>query len=94
MLHDPRELFDLTGRVTIVTGGTRGIGRAIAEGFAGAGASVVVASRKEDACRETEQALNDGGGTALGVPTHMGDLDAIAALVDATVAGSVGSTSS
>ena len=47
---------------------------------------MVVASRKEDVCRETEQALNDGGGTALGVPTHMGDLDAIAALVDATVA--------
>ncbi|MHB8465707.1 MAG: SDR family NAD(P)-dependent oxidoreductase [Acidimicrobiales bacterium] len=81
-VHD---LFDLTDRVAIVTGGTRGIGRAIAEGMVAAGAKVAVASRKADACAETERALTDIGGDVLGVPTHMGDLDAIKGLVDATI---------
>ena len=81
-----RTLFDMTGRVVIVTGGTRGIGRALAEGYAAAGAKVVVASRKPEACKETEQHLQAQGGTALGVPTHLGDLGALRTLVDATVA--------
>jgi NAD(P)-dependent dehydrogenase (short-subunit alcohol dehydrogenase family) len=80
-----RTLFDLSGRVALVTGGTRGIGRAIAEGFVAAGAKVVVASRKPEACAETESRLVAMGGEALGVPTHLGDLAALRPLVERSV---------
>ena len=78
-------LFDMSGRVVIVTGGTRGIGRALAEGYVSAGAKVVVASRKAEACKEAEEHLRSLGGDALGVPAHVGDLDDLAALVRRTV---------
>lgn len=77
--------FDLTGRTAIVTGGTRGIGLAIAEGLVGVGANVVVASRKPDACQTTADRLQGLGGKAIGVPTHLGELGDIDALVEAAV---------
>ncbi|MDT5168389.1 MAG: hypothetical protein QOD02_1711, partial [Mycobacterium sp.] len=80
-----RSLFDLTGRTAIVTGGTRGIGLAIAEGLAAAGANVVVASRKANACDLAAQQLKALGGKAVGVPTHLGDLAAIDELTTRTI---------
>jgi NAD(P)-dependent dehydrogenase (short-subunit alcohol dehydrogenase family) len=80
-----RTLFDMTGRAVIVTGGTRGIGRALAEGYVAAGARVVVASRKPSACAETEAHLRSMGGEAIGIPTHLGDLEALRTLVEKTL---------
>jgi NAD(P)-dependent dehydrogenase (short-subunit alcohol dehydrogenase family) len=82
---DPQGRFSLQGRTIVITGGTRGIGRAIAEGTAALGAKVVVASRKVAACIETVDAIEALGGIALGVPTHLGEPESLRALVDATV---------
>ena len=77
--------FDMTGRVAIVTGGSRGIGRAVAGGLAAMGAKVVIASRKADACERAAADVTAAGGVALAVATHVGDLAQLEALVTATV---------
>ncbi|MBI1376602.1 MAG: glucose 1-dehydrogenase [Frankiales bacterium] len=85
MTSTPSDLFDLSGKVALVTGGSRGLGRVMAEGFALAGAEVVVASRKAEACEVVAREISaTTGRRALGVGCHVGrweDLDALAARV-------------
>ena len=66
-------LFDLSGKVAIVTGSSRGIGRAIAEALADHGAKVVISSRKAPACQEVADAINakHGDGTEIVVPASI-----------------------
>lgn len=80
------KLFDLTGKVAIVTGSSRGIGKASAEALAAHGAKVVISSRKQDACDEVAAAINaaHGEGTAIAVAASISDKDALRHLVDET----------
>ena len=64
----------LEGRTALVTGASRGIGRAIAQGLAEAGARVVCAARSEDGCRETAEAIVAAGGEAVGVAFDLSEL--------------------
>jgi len=66
-------LFDLSGKVAIVTGSSRGIGRAIAEGFAEAGARVVISSRNQERCDETVAAIRATGGEAIALTARISD---------------------
>ncbi len=76
------ELFDLTGRTALVTGGSRGLGRAMVDGLARAGADVVIVSRNEDACLQYASEVTAATGRkAVGIGAHMGRWDAIDALV-------------
>ena len=77
------ERYDLTGRVALVTGGTRGLGRATVRALAEAGADIVVSSRKQDACEEAAEEVRRLGRRALAHACHMGDWDAIERLVEA-----------
>ena len=74
-----KDLFSLKGRVALITGGSRGIGKMIAEGFIAQGAKVYISARKADACNQTAKELSEGGGTCIAVPMNV-----------ATVAGAKG----
>lgn len=79
------DMFDLTGRVAIVTGASRGIGEAIARAYAERGARVVVSSRKLEGCEAVARSIVEAGGDATAVACHIGDMEALERLY-ATVA--------
>ena len=79
-------LFDLSGKSAVITGSSRGIGRAIAEAFADHGAKVTISSRKPGPCQEVAAAINEkhGDGTAIAVPANISSKDELKRMVDAT----------
>jgi NAD(P)-dependent dehydrogenase (short-subunit alcohol dehydrogenase family) len=78
-------LFDLSGKVALITGASRGIGQAIAARLSEAGAKVVLSSRKQEGVDEVADAIRATGGEALGVAAHNGDKAALQALAQAAL---------
>ena len=77
----PSDLFSIDGKTALVTGGTRGIGKMIAEGFVDAGAIVYISSRRSDACAEVAQELSKKG-TCIGIPANLSTEDGCRGLAD------------
>jgi dehydrogenase/reductase SDR family member 4 len=78
------KLFDLSGKVAIITGSTRGIGLAIAEAFVEVGGKVVISSRNPEECEQVAASIRDKGGEAIGVPARISDKAQLEKLVAAT----------
>jgi len=83
---DTSKLFSLEGRTALITGGSRGIGRMIAEGFVAQGARVYISSRKADVCRQTAEELSRGGGTCIALPMDVSTIDGARSLATAFAA--------
>jgi dehydrogenase/reductase SDR family protein 4 len=78
-------LFDLSGQVALITGSSRGIGRAIAEEMSAAGAKVVISSRKLEACDLVRNAIRARGGEAISLTCNIGRKEEVEGLVKATL---------
>jgi len=77
--------FDLTGKVALIAGASRGIGEAIAHGFAEHGATVICSSRKQGDCEKVAEAIRDKGGKAISAELHLGELsdhDKVLAMIE------------
>ena len=75
-----KNLFDLTGRVALITGASRGIGESIAKTLAAYGAHVIISSRKIDGCQIVANAIIADGGSAEAIACHIGDMDQISSI--------------
>src|SRR5882672_3099559 len=80
---DTTNLFRLDGRVALVTGGSRGIGKMIAAGFIAQGAKVYISSRKADACEKTAAELSKDGGSCIALPADASTVAGAQALAKA-----------
>jgi 2-deoxy-D-gluconate 3-dehydrogenase len=83
---DTTNLFSLKGRTALITGGSRGIGRMIAEGFLAQGARVYISSRKADVCDRTAAELSHGGGSCVSLPMDVSTVEGARALAAAYAA--------
>jgi NAD(P)-dependent dehydrogenase (short-subunit alcohol dehydrogenase family) len=81
-----KAMFDLTGKVAVITGASKGIGEDMARVFARFGAKVIVSSRKQDACDALASDIKAQGGEATGIAAHVGDMDQLQQLVDRSIA--------
>ena len=80
-----RSLFDLTGKVAVITGSSKGIGRAMAQEMARHGATVVISSRKADNCEDVARKINvelaEEPGRAVAIPVNIGDKNGVESLI-------------
>ena len=78
-----QNLFDMTGKVVLITGGSRGLGRAMVQGFAEAGADVAIVSRKLDACERAAREVEKLGVRGFPYACHVAHWDELEPMVDA-----------